>query len=65
MNKEESKLWFTENAKYMHNRVGVAAAPVSSLSSNKVRAFAGWPGTTIDLVINSGCPDEEKMTVRL
>ncbi|EKX42449.1 hypothetical protein GUITHDRAFT_141138 [Guillardia theta CCMP2712] len=50
MNKEESKLWFTENAKYMHNRV---------------RAFAGWPGTTMDLVINSGCPDEEKMTVKI
>jgi len=50
MSKEEGELWFTENAIYSHN---------------KVRAFAGWPGTTAQFVINSLEADEEKMTVKI
>ena len=50
MSKEEGELWFTENCKYMHNRV---------------RAFAGWPGTSAQFVINRGEPDEEKLKVKI
>jgi len=32
---------------------------------NKVRAFAGWPGTTAEFVINSMEPDEEKIKVKI
>ena len=50
MSKEEGELWFTENAVYAHN---------------KVRAFAGWPGTTAEFVINSQEPEEEKIKVKI
>ena len=50
MSKEEGELWFTENAIYSHN---------------KVRAFAGWPGTTAQLVINAHEEDEEKIKVKI
>jgi len=50
MDKTEGELWFTENAAYSHN---------------KVRAFAGWPGTTATLVINSQEENEEKMVVKI
>ena len=50
MSKQEGELWFTENAVYAHN---------------KVRAFAGWPGTTAELVINSQEVDEEKLKVKI
>lgn len=50
MSKEEGELWFTENAVYAHN---------------KVRAFAGWPATTAQLVINSQEEDEEKIKVKI
>jgi len=50
MSKEEGELWFTENAVYAHN---------------KVRAFAGWPGTTAEFVINAQEEDEEKLKVKI
>lgn len=50
MSKEEGELWFTENAKYMHN---------------KVRAFAGWPGTTAELILDPRGKEEEKIKVKI
>jgi len=47
MTKDEGRLWFTENAVYMHN---------------KVRAFAGWPGTSAEFVLD---PDGEKETLKV
>ncbi|CAN8075366.1 unnamed protein product [Agarophyton chilense] len=44
LSKEESRLSFTENAVLIHN---------------KVRAFAGWPGTWADFVLGDGDEAEE------